>query len=1013
MRSACGVAALLVVCAAIPTLGYSQERSGAIEGAVKDSSGAILPGATVEARSPSLVGVQTAISDGQGNYRFPALTPGVYEITATLQGFTPAKVAQVRLSLGQVLRIDLALGIASLSETVQVTAESPLIDVKQNAAASTISAELIERLPKARDFTDLIKTAPGTQQERKSGIQIDGAGGSEHRYVIDGLDTTGIRTGVSGQEMPTDFIEEVQVKSSGYNAEFRATTGGVISAITKSGSNQFHGGAGYYYRSSAFNEQNRPTLRLNPADQSKAETFLAPEDEYSRQEPTFELGGPLIRNRMWFYTGYAPDIDKTRRTVTFRTNNQTASFDQNEDDHNLLANVTAQLNRNMRLKFSMNQQRLRDVPGPTGNAGNFPTIEADGTSTSNPTLFPPLPGNTAGTIFLDTFDNFYTGSLDWTMSPRLFSNVTVGLYDYGTHGGGAGTQLRHSFGASNLQSASFNFPEIPDSLRFVNGYADFPSSSVTVFDDFKRHAVNADVSYFASKAGQHAIKAGIQYERIGNERLGGAQYPTITLNWGQARAALDGSRQSGRYGHYTVTRAYNSGDIHTNGLGLFLQDAWTVAKNLTLNLGVRTDKEEIPSYTPGNRGIKFGFADKISPRIGFAWDIFGDAKWKGYGSWGRFYDTSKLEMPRGAFGSEHSITYYYTLDTFDWPAIQCAHPPVSGPGCPGTFIEQVDFRHAANEDDNFLVDPNLQPIQTREFTLGLDHELTQTISLGVRYSRKRFVRTIEDTGVQVPGVGEVFRIANPGEQIGENVLRDFAGCATCPNQPMPTRNYDGLEFRFRKRLSNSWSMTTTYLYSRLWGNYSGLTSSDENNRNSPSVNRFFDGQYNSFDHLGQPVFGFLQTDRPHVFKVETTYDLPWGTGLGLYWLAESGTPLQTQMSEKGIPFYPFGRNDMGRTPGYYRTDLSLQHAFRVFSDQRIIVGLNVENLFDSDTVTRLFTTRYRDGFNVSDQAFFSGTFDPVALATAAPTTYRPDPRYALPDQWQTNREIRLHVRFSF
>jgi outer membrane receptor protein involved in Fe transport len=1006
MRSACRLVAIVLIIAAFPTAGYSQERSGAIEGAVKDASGAVLPGATVEARSPSLVGVQTAVTDAQGIYRFPALTPGVYEITATLQGFGPAKVESVRLSLGQVLRIDLTLSLASVSETVQVTAESPLIDVKQNSATATISAELIERLPKARDFTDLIKTAPGTQQERKSGIQIDGAGGSEHRYVIDGMDTTGIRSGVSGQEMPTDFIEEVQVKSSGYNAEFRATTGGVISAITKSGSNQWHGGAGYYLRSNSFNGNPRASVRLDPTDGAKAQTIITPDDEYSSQEPTIELGGPVLRNRIWFYAGYAPEVERTRRTVTFRTNQQTAAFDQNENDHNLLANVTAQLNRSMRLKFSVNQQRLRDVPGSTGSAGNFPTIEPDGTSTSNPSLFP-------GTIYLDTFDNFYTGSLDWTISPKLFSNITVGLYDYGTHGGGAGTQLRHSFGASNLQSSSFNFPEIPDSLRFVTGYADYPSSSVTVFDDFTRHAVNTDFTYFANKFGSHALKAGLQYERIGNERLGGAQYPTITLNWGAARAALDGRRVSGTYGHYTVTRVYNSGDIHTNGLGIFLQDAWTIAQNLTLNLGVRTDKEEIPSYTPGNQGIKFGFKDKISPRVGFAWDIFGNAKWKGYGSWGIFYDTSKLEMPRGLFGSEHSVTYYYTLDTFNWPSIQCAHPPVSGPSCPGTFIEQVDFRHAANEADNFLIDPNLKPIRTREFTLGLDHELNPTVSVGVRYSRKRFDRTIEDTGVLVPGIGEVYRITNPGESIGENVLRDFAGCATCPNQPKPTRNYDGVEFRLRKRLRDNWSLTTTYLYSRLYGNYSGLTSSDENNRNSPSVNRFFDGQYYSFDHRGQPVFGFLQTDRPHVFKIEGTYDLPWGTGLGLYWLAESGTPLQTQFSEKGIPFYPFGRGDMGRTPAFTRTDLYLQHTFRLWGDKRISLGVNVENLFDQETVTRLYTIRYRDSFNVSDQAFFSGTFDPVALANAAPATYRPDPRYGLADQWQQRREMRLQIRYSF
>ena len=407
---------------------------------------------------------------------------------------------------------------------------------------------------------------------------------------------------------------------------------------------------------------------------------------------------------------------------------------------------------------------------------------------------------------------------------------------------------------------SFNFPRFPDSLRFVNGYADFPSSSVTKFDDFTRHSVNADLSYYANKWGQHTIKGGFQYERIGNSRLGGAQFPTITLQWGAARNALDG-RQRARHLRSLHGDARLQLRRHPHQRRRPLPAGRVDRRpNLTLNLGVRTDKEEIPSYTEGNHGIKFGFKDKISPRAGFAWDVLGNGKWKGYGSFGIFYDTSKLEMPRGLFGSEHSVTYYNTLDTFNWPSIQCGHPPVPGPTCPGTFIEQVDFRHAANEADNFLIDPTLKPIRTHEFTLGLDHELNPTISLGVRYARKRFDRTIEDTGVLVPGIGEVYRITNPGERLGENVLRDFAGCTTCPNQPKPTRNYDGVEFRLRKRLRNSWSLTSTYLYSRLYGNYSGLTSSDENNRNSPSVNRFFDGQYNSFDRLGKPVFG-LPADR--------------------------------------------------------------------------------------------------------------------------------------------------------
>ncbi|MGQ0737035.1 MAG: carboxypeptidase regulatory-like domain-containing protein, partial [Acidobacteriota bacterium] len=469
------VAALL---AAVPAA--AQEQRGSIEGIVKDASGGLLPGVTVEARSRALVGVATTVTDDRGGYRFPALSPGVYVMSAELQGFQLTRVEDIELQLGQLLKIDLTLTIASLTEIVQVAAESPIIDVKQNAAAATINADVIERIPKGRDFTDLIRSAPGTQVEAKSGIQIDGAGGAEHRYVIDGMDTTGLRQGISGQELPTDFVQEVQVKSSGYNAEFRATTGGIVSAITKSGGNQFRGSAGVYFRNNSFQGYQRATLRLNPSDQTKAEYIKTPEDTFSRTEPTFDLGGPVIRNRAWFYLGYALDADHTSRTVTFRANGQRSTFEQNEEDHNVLGNVAAQLTGNMRLRVSVNRQWFRDEPA-------FPSIEPDGTSTANPTAFP-------GTIVLDTFDNFYTGSLDWVLSQRLYANVSVGVFDYGTHGAGAGTQLRHVFGASNFQ-----YPEIPVELRNVNAYFDNPSSSVTVYDDFLRNTVTGDVSYYASK----------------------------------------------------------------------------------------------------------------------------------------------------------------------------------------------------------------------------------------------------------------------------------------------------------------------------------------------------------------------------------------------------------------------------------------------------------------------------------------------------------------------------------
>ena len=1003
----------MVVCAltfsALSNVLGAQETRGSIEGIVRDTSGAVLPGVTVEARSPSLVGASTAISDAQGIYRFPALAPGVYDVSATLAGFSPRKVSGVQLLLGQILKVDIALAVAGVAESVQVMATSPVIDVRQNAASAVITAEVIDRIPKGRDFASVLVQAPGASNETKAGgYQLDGSSGSENHFLVDGLDMTSLRTGTQNNfgnntanntptnPIRTDFVAEVQVKSSGYNAEYRAATGGVVSVLTKTGSNDWHGSAGTYFDTLRLRGALRQTLRLNPSDQTIAENVKTKSADYTDWEPVFELGGPVIRDRIWFYAGGVTEVMPSERTVRFAQNGTTGTFKSTDKQYVANYNVTGQITNKLRTRVSALDRR--DKNGPA-----LPAIEPDGlTSNSTPANFP-------SPIHTDNFSDQITISTDWVASPKVYVNVTGGMLKYGARGFGAGTELRHSFTGSNTSTTIF--PDIPASLRQLNGYVDKLSSSTTVRDDYTRFNLNADATYYAAFKGQHQIKTGFQFERLANDVLTGQTQPTITLNWNASRSTFDGRQVRGTYGFWSTTKnVVTVGDIHANNVGVFAQDAWTISQRLTLNLGIRAESEDVPSYRAENPGIHFGWSDKITPRVGFAWDIAGDSRWKGYGSWGIFNDITKLEMPQGSFGGQHWITYYYTLDTFDWPSITCqeGRPPEGGT-CPGTFIEQIDSRHPSNDANNNLIDPNLKPVKTQEFSLGLEHELSSRMSVGIRYSHKWLDRTIEDVGVQVAGIGEIFRIANPGFGLAEHTLT--AICPTCPDQPPAKRTYDGLEFRLVKRYSNRWQMTASYLYSRLYGNYSGLASSDENGRTSPNVNRYFDGLYQSFDQRGQPVFGLLQTDRPHEVKITPSYDFKWGTQVGMFYLIEVGTPQQTQISEKSIPFYPLGRNNLGRTPMFSQTDLFLQHNFALPGSKRLNLGVNVTNLFDQDTVTRLFTTPYRDSLNISDAAFFAG-FDAVAVAKAT-TAIRPDPRFGLPDQWQNRRTARLQVKFVF
>src|SRR5438309_889405 len=284
----------------------AQEQRGSIEGIVKDTSGAVLPGVTVEARSAAGA-VLTTVTDGTGTYRFPSVLPGMYEVSASLASFKPERVADVPVALGQVKTVDFTLRLAGVTEQVNVIGESPLVDVKQSTRATNIRSEQVELLPHNRDFTSLVIQAPGANIEAKSsgtnyvGVMIDGASAAENRYIVDGMETTDIVHGQSGKNVLADFIEEVQVKSSGYPAEYGGSTGGVINVITKSGTNKFSGNVLGYWQgdkttiragapglsnaTAATTNTGTPTLRLNPSNTSIAEYITYRADKWNRLEP--------------------------------------------------------------------------------------------------------------------------------------------------------------------------------------------------------------------------------------------------------------------------------------------------------------------------------------------------------------------------------------------------------------------------------------------------------------------------------------------------------------------------------------------------------------------------------------------------------------------------------------------------------------------------------------------------------------------------------------------------------
>ena len=966
------VAALLL---AVPVM--AQEQRGALEGVVKDSSGAVLPGVTVQAKGQA--GAQESVTDESGMYRFPSLQPGRYTIVANLSGFNAATLADVNVVLGQTLRADITMQLAGVSETVQVSAERPIVDVKTAAANTVIDRNFIDNIPKGRNAINLATLAPGANNEPKGGgISIDGASGSENRYFIDGVDTTNIQNGTSAKPILSEFVDQVQVKSSGYQAEFGGATGGVINVITRTGTNAFNGEFGTYFSGSDLNGDARPTLRLVSATNDFEYRTFAKDDE-TVWEPFMNVGGPIIRDRVWFFAGYTPQISETSRTVTFTSNGSTATFEMPERTHFFTGSLTAAITSQLRARYTANVQRYsRD--------NTLPAIDGSSSPTANFNIDRKQP------------NDYMRGLLEYTATNNLFLSGALNWLRYDTNDTGVPTDIQYIFAESNA-----NVPGVPADLVRARNFTNISSNRAVVRDLFERLGGQADATLFFNKGGSHTLKGGVQFYRVTNDVFNAEQAPRITLRWGQPHTLLDGRIINGQFGTYSWRQFGTQGIVKVNNIGLFIQDDWTINDRLTLNLGVRTEADEAPSYVEGLNGIEFGFGEKIAPRVGFAYDIKGDGRWKAYGSWGMFYDLFKLEMPRGAFGGDKWIEHYYTLDTLNWPTIG-----VNGT-FPGTALEEVNFRIPSNDPscpECGGIDPDLKPMRSQELVFGLDHELSSVMSLGARYVHKQLDRTIEDVGVIVPGLGEVFFMANPGEGIARHIIGE-----EFPAVPKPVRDYDALELRFTKRHSNNWSLNSSLTFSRLYGNYSGLASSDENGRTSPNVNRFFDGINMMFDQNAEPVFGRLATDRPVQFKVNGYYTMPWGTNVGAVFYAASGTPISRQVNMvSSLPVLYLGRGSDGRLPMFNQTDLNLEHAFRIGGGRTLEVSVNVLNLFDQDIAVNRFAAETRQNIPISDEEFFAG-FDVQNLIETLHITR--DPRFLKDSQFQAARAVRLGAKFTF
>ncbi len=917
-RALVAVLAVALMVASGTVLAQSNVTTGEILGTVQDVDGGVLPGVTVVARNVDTGFTRNAVTGGEGNYAFQLMPVGNYQLRAELAGFKPEVRQSIRVSLGTSVRVDFTLQLGNLQEEIVVTGAAPLVETTRPDVASTVSSEQIENLPlNGRDFLDFIALTPMSTTDEDGRAHIGGMRGIQNSFNIDGANSQSNFFGEErgGTRPPFTFsqgaIEEFQVIPSSYNVQFGNASGGIVNAITKSGTNEVRGEAWYYFRDQSFVNKDAFGRSANNFDQKQ---FGA------------AVGGPFIKDKLHYFFSYdgqrksfpvyrqfynfpaGREAEFEAKTGLSLSQEQGGQQSSTDDADVMLGKVDWQISPNVLLTFRHNYSKHK--------AENGTDTRYTSTGYSNNGLE----------------ENKFNSSvlnLNAVLSAKAFNEF---IFQY----------------SKEERPRTPNTTAIPE-VRISSGYdALFGQRNYLPNNLIEEHT--QFIENFTYFLGEHAIKAGFNVDLVNYD------------NWFPRYSSTAGPRYYYRSWNdffndnvYEYTQAFYDNDGHAkfdvNYYAGYLQDEWRMNRNLTVNAGVRYDLQSNPDPTITNpdypaTGDIPDDKNNWAPRVGFAWDPIGDGRTVVRGGFGYFYDTTPALLLANVLLNNGISGVRYV--------IRCS----SSNPCP-TFpnILADPGSASASTPSIFAVDPNFENPKTKRWSLGAEQAVGDDYSFGGEFvwSESYNMERLIDANMVPVGFTPFgahlydYRVVNDD---------NFGSIAQVTSDA--SAKYWAVVVKGRKRFSNNWTFNASYTYGKARDNNS--------NERTVSINDYAMGE--DPDNI-DGNWGPSNYDVTHRFVGSATVLLPLEFQLSTIVTIASGYPytptdgrcwnvngrycndpyaIQYRAYYNGIHY---GRNSF-RQPYYRNIDLRLAKIFKIHAVEIEVIGeafnlLAADNLRTSNT----------------------------------------------------------------